>query len=149
MRILALSVLTVAFLASVSAKFGFGNCARDIVTYTWEEYDDFFGGDLEIYEHEIAIIDKGFVDMIYFLENFGFKSPIDDWRCGDLVSISPFKEIAERIEQTDGFYYEEEDFNKFFLDREDSILKFITMRGYIDNAPTPLIGEVFYICFDL
>jgi hypothetical protein len=40
-------------------------------------------------------MDKGFFDVIKTLEEFGFKSPQDDWRCDDLATISPFKEIAE------------------------------------------------------
>lgn len=68
---------------------------------------------------------------------------MENWRCDDLGTISPFKEMAEAQEEEGIFNWEEEDFNLFFSDREDAILKYV-MVGEYDETPVDII----YLCAD-
>jgi len=138
MRIIALAAMTVAFLGSVSAKFDFGKCYRDVEQ---ESYDDY--GITQAYDHFINYMDRGFFDLIDTIEGFGFKMPFD-FRCESLAEVSPFKEISERQEEDDGiFLFEEEDYDLFFPDRPDAVLNF-RKRGLEEAIP----HEIIYICAD-
>jgi hypothetical protein len=90
MRILTFAAVTLAFIASVSAKFNLGSCNRDIEPLAFADY-----GIEDGYHHFVYQIDRDIRDFLNGMEDFGFK-PLYDWRCEDLTAISPFKEIAER-----------------------------------------------------
>jgi hypothetical protein len=83
------------------------------------------------------------------LEEFGFVFPLD-WKCEDLARAYPFIEITERqneesYEEGDWFFWEEEDWDLFFNDRADALLKFLRVDEYPwGSGPT----EIIYLCAD-
>jgi hypothetical protein len=137
MRILSLATMTVAFIASVASKFSFGPCRDDVPQLSYDDYTP-----TAEYNHKLFAIDKGLFDLAYTLENLGFRFPVENWRCDDLVTISPFKELAEE-QETDNFYFDEETFDLWFPDRPDAVLKYVK-NGEFDSDHTDII----YMCAD-
>ena len=145
MRIITLAAMAVAFLSTASAKWSIGACDQSIEGLTFEEYEDFFAT-IGFYQHKVMVLDRGFFDIADTLEALGFVFPLD-WKCEDLAEVSPFKDIAERqlaaaYDDGDYFYWGDEDFELFFPDRSDALLKLVRMDDY--NS----IVEVIYACAD-
>jgi len=82
MRILSLVSLTVAFIASVEGKFGFGPCRTDVPQLAFKDYSA-----TSEYNHRLFALDRDFFYTVGVLENLGFKLPLEDWRCDDLVTV--------------------------------------------------------------
>ena len=155
MRFLAFSAMTVAFLATVSAKFNFGRCRTDIPQLTFDDIDAEYPCN-----GRLAFIDRGLESLIADLTAFGFKMPFD-YECEGLGSIEPFKSIAERQKKEDEDlddpteYYDgstfawdadtEDTFNLWFPEREDAVLKLISY-DVLPHAPWVL--EQWYLCID-
>ena len=138
MRLIALCAITAAYIASVTAKISIGACRTDIEQVPFSDYDQ-----TAAYPHKLFAMDKGFFSMIKTLEGLGFVPAAEDWRCDDLATISPFKELAEE-QETDDFYFEnDEDFNLLFPEREDAILKYVK-TGEFDSSPVDYV----YLCID-
>lgn len=97
MRFFTISAITVAFLATISAKINFGPCRTDIVTQTLDDYAETATAP---YPHRIFGIDSQFIDLIDFFEQLGFVMPIN-YVCDDLSSIPVFNEIATRQYEAD------------------------------------------------
>lgn len=78
----------------VSAKFNFGPCPfADLPQMAYSDYlpdDDVAVG----YYHDITGIDRGIADLIDALQVLGFEPPLN-YKCDDLGTISPWKEIAK------------------------------------------------------
>jgi hypothetical protein len=91
MRSLILGTLTLAFIASVSAKVDIGSCRTDIKKVDWATYSKTTVP--APYSHKIGAIDSGFKDLIEVLQNFGFKLPFNPY-CDDLGKIHPFSVFA-------------------------------------------------------
>jgi hypothetical protein len=88
-------------------------------------------------------MDKGFFDLIETFEGFGFMPLLEDWRCDDLATISPFKEMA-KAKDTDDFYFKKAaDVNLLFPERPNAILKYVK-TGEFDSSPVDFI----YLCVD-
>jgi hypothetical protein len=60
MRFFTFAAVTIAFVASVSAKVGFGACSETVPTISWAEYSDATYGFAQdnFYNHEIIAIDS-------------------------------------------------------------------------------------------
>jgi hypothetical protein len=71
MRILALATVTVAYFASVTAKFSIGACRTDIEQVSFSDYEE-----TAPYPHKLFAMDKGFFGLFQFLEGLGFMSPL-------------------------------------------------------------------------
>ena len=95
MRFITFAAVTVAFIASVSAKIGFGSCPTNIPRTTFAEYTNVVSGFAtdDLYYHEIIAIDKQFETLIPLLGKFGFKVPLNI-ACDDLGTMPPFSTIA-------------------------------------------------------
>ena len=91
MRIITFAAVTVAFIASVSAKIGFGSCPETVPMKTWDDYTAVSTGfDVEqFYYHEIIAIDKQFDQLLGMAKKFGLKVPLDV-ACDDLGTVPPF-----------------------------------------------------------
>jgi hypothetical protein len=67
MRFITFAAVTVAFIASVSAKIGFGSCPETVPMKTWADYaesdESRFGWD-QFYYHEIVAIDNQFDQLL-------------------------------------------------------------------------------------
>lgn len=98
MRFITFAAVTVAFIASVSAKIGFGSCPTNLPRTTFAEYTDATTGFAtdDLYYHEIIAMDKQFDSLIPLLGKFGFKLPLNI-QCDDLGTIPPFKMIAQAV----------------------------------------------------
>ena len=90
MRIFTFAAITVAFVASVAGKFGFGPCREDVPQLAYADYE----ADTA-YNHILFAMDHDFFELANVLDNLGFKFPLENWRCDDLNTISPFTELAE------------------------------------------------------
>ena len=137
MRTLQFATLAVVFIATVTGKISFGPCRTDVPQLTYDDYT----AERE-YDHRLFALDKDFFYMASILENLGFKFPLEDWRCDDLVTGSPFMEYAEE-QETDNFYLEEEQFELWFPDREDAVLKYVKD---VDEDVRHI--DVIYLCVD-
>jgi len=97
MRFITFAAVSVAFIASVSAKIGFGSCSETVHTRNWDYYSGPFSYSYNTYiNHEIIAIDKQFDQLLGMAEKFGFKLPLDV-ACGDLGTVPPFSQIAKAI----------------------------------------------------
>jgi len=164
MRFLAFSAMTVAFMATVSAKFDIGRCRTDVPQLSYEDVDT---GDYEWdfrvpFERRFLAIDRQFEDLIAALTNFGFKMPLD-YECDQLGAIEPFKSLAEEQKEADedldtpldlyddvNFHWEEDLFNLWFPEREDAVLRMVAYFELPDDdPPTAVLGyEQWYLCID-
>jgi len=64
MRTVQLSVITLAFFASVQALVSLGNCPTDLESITFDDYEDVIS---EGFDHYIMLMDRGFLDTFYNL----------------------------------------------------------------------------------
>jgi hypothetical protein len=61
MRFITFAAVTVAFIASVSAKIGLGSCPETVPMKTWTDYSGASGfASDQFYYHEIIAIDNQF-----------------------------------------------------------------------------------------
>ena len=96
MKFISFAAVTVAFIASVSAKLGFGSCP-DVPTKTWDDYSHASTGFAkdQFYYHEFIAFDNQFIWIIETLKKFGVDylsiNPCDD------LGIVAFNEIAKAI----------------------------------------------------
>jgi hypothetical protein len=97
MRFITFAAVTVAFIASVSAKIGFGSCPETVPMRTWTDYsgENGFAED-QFYYHEIIAIDNQFDQLLGMAKKFGLKIPLDV-ACDDLGTVPPFNQIAKAI----------------------------------------------------
>ena len=137
MRIFTFAAITVAFVASVAGKFGFGPCREDVPQLAYADYE----ADTA-YNHILFAMDHDFFELANVLDNLGFKFPLENWRCDDLNTISPFKELAEE-QETDDFFFDEDTFNLFFPERTDAVLKY-AKNGESGGDFTDIV----YLCMD-
>lgn len=101
MRFITFAAVTTAFIASVSAKIGFGSCPTNHQRINFGEYTDEVTIGFEddhVYNHEIIAIDKQFDSLIPLLGKFGFKIPLNI-QCDDLGTIPPFSMIAQAVKE--------------------------------------------------
>jgi hypothetical protein len=102
MKLVTVAALTIAFLASVSAKFNLGSCPVNLATKTFTHYND--GGTgfpaNTYYHHEIIAIDKQLKDLLDSVGKSGFKLPMD-LRCQDLGTVPPFSNVAKAVKNAD------------------------------------------------
>ena len=97
MRFITFAAVTVAFIASVSAKIGFGSCPETVPMRTWTEYSGGNGfAEDQFYYHEIIAIDNQFDQLLGMAKKFGLKIPLDV-ACDDLGTVPPFNQIAKAI----------------------------------------------------
>ena len=150
MRFLAFSAMTVAFIATVSARFDFGRCRTDIPQTAFEDIEATVPS-----AYRFMAIDRETVFLINALTDFGFKMPLD-YECESLSAIEPFKSMAVEQLKADedadaptgdwdgsNFIWDDEDlYNLWFPEREDAVLKMVT---YLDGS-TPV--EQWYYCMD-
>jgi hypothetical protein len=59
-----LSVITLAFFASVQALVSLGNCPTDVKSIDFDDYEDEISGE---FLHYIMMLDRGFVETFYNL----------------------------------------------------------------------------------
>jgi hypothetical protein len=158
MRIIAFATLTVAFLASVSAKIGLGACPTNTPLKTFADYTDADTGfgEYQYYNHEIIAIDKQFEQLIGLAGKFGFKVPANI-NCDDLSKFPPFSVVAQGVYDaaeaadasqtyTDGTqfnFYIEKFFNTLFPARSDAIVKMVNFVATADSE-----AEYYYVCVD-
>jgi hypothetical protein len=64
MRTVQLSVITLAFFASVQALVSLGNCPTDVVSMAFDDYEAEIS---EEFLHYIVMLDRGFVETFYNL----------------------------------------------------------------------------------
>jgi hypothetical protein len=155
MRFITFAAVTVAFIASVTAKIGFGSCPETVPMKTWENYTGVIAKK-KFYFHEIVAIDKQFVDLIEMAKKFGLKIPLDI-TCDDLGTVPPFSQIAKALydeaeaedaEQglADGVifnYPSKEVFELLLPPRKDAIVKLVDFIGRWNEE-----AEFYYICVD-
>jgi hypothetical protein len=135
MRSILLGTLTLAFLASVSAKIDIGLCRTDITTVDFATYSK-APAPLP-YSHMIGAIDSGLKDLINLAQGFGFKFPLNP-DCDDLGKAHPFSALAATQkaaavtakasqEAVDGtkFAFTADLFKKVFPERKDAIAKLV------------------------
>ena len=143
MRFFTFAAVTVAFVASVSAKIGFGACSENVPTTSWAEYSDTTYGFAQdhFYNHEIMALDSQLEKLLGLASKFGVKLPFDV-QCGDLGTIPPFNELAKAVKsamdqidstqtQADGIkfnYPAQQAFDLLFPDRADSIVKLVEVN---------------------
>jgi hypothetical protein len=149
MRVLALALMSVAFIATVSAKISFGKCPEGLPQNSYDNYYE----TPEAMEHKVLGIDRQLLGAIELIENLGFQFPLN-WRCEDLGTVSPFKEVAEAqddeaddpADDFDGttFYFDEDFFNSLFIEREDAPLRYL--EANVDFVPGNV--DVLYLCVD-
>ena len=139
MRFITFAAVTVAFIASASAKIGFGSCPETVPMKTWTDYSggNGFGVD-QFYNHEIIAIDKQFDQLLGMAKKFNLKIPLDV-ACDDLGTVPPFNQIAKAIfeaaeaeddaqnlaDGTNFNYPAKEAFELLFPPRNDAIVKLV------------------------
>jgi hypothetical protein len=97
MRFITFAAVTVAFIASASAKIGFGSCPETVPMRTWTDYSGGNGfAEDQFYYHEIIAIDNQFDQLLGMAKKFGLKIPLDV-ACDDLGTVPPFNQIAKAI----------------------------------------------------
>jgi hypothetical protein len=64
MRTVQLSVITLAFFASVQALVSLGNCPTDVVSIDFDDYEAEISAE---FLHYIVMLDRGFVETFYNL----------------------------------------------------------------------------------
>ena len=158
MRFITFAAVTVAFIASVSAKIGFGSCPETVPMKTWTDYTHASTGFAQdqFYYHEIVAIDKQFDQLLGLAKQFNLKLPLNV-ACDDLGTVPPFNAIAKAIfdaaeaadaSQTlaDGKnfnYPAKEAFDLLFPPRNDAIVKLVDFQ-ITDNKE----AEFYYVCVD-
>jgi hypothetical protein len=157
MRFITFAAVTVAFIASASAKIGFGSCPETVPMRTWTDYSGGNGfAEDQFYYHEIIAIDNQFDQLLGMAKKFGLKIPLDV-ACDDLGTVPPFNQIAKAIydaaqaadaTQTlaDGKnfnYPAKEAYELLFPPRNDAIVKLVDFLA-TDNKE----AEFYYICVD-
>lgn len=98
MRLITFAAVTVAFIASVSAKIGFGSCPETVPMKTWTDYSDAATGfgNTQFYYHEVIAIDNQFEQLLGLAKKFNLKLPLNVG-CDDLGTVPPFSQIAKAI----------------------------------------------------
>ena len=153
MRFITFAAVTVAFIASVTAKIGFGSCPENIPMKTWTDYTTSIAKK-QFYFHEFVAIDKQFVDLIEMAKKYGLKIPLDI-TCDDLGTIPPFSQIAKALYDeveaedadqnlADGVifnYPSKEVFELLLPPRKDAIVKLVDFIGRGNEE-----ADFYYIC---
>ena len=100
MRFFTFAAVTVAFVASVSAKIGFGSCPESVPMIDWTEYSNDNTGFPQdhFYNHEIIAMDAQFEQLLGLASKFGVKVPLNV-QCDDLGTVPPFSQIAQGIKE--------------------------------------------------
>lgn len=102
MRKIAFSAIVISAIATaVQATFNIGSCRySELPLWSFDDYDtkvtSLYDGDWLGYNHKIAGLDEGLINLLESLEGLGFKPPYD-WKCDDMASISPWKDIAAQL----------------------------------------------------
>jgi hypothetical protein len=98
MKFITFAAVTVAFIASVSAKLGFGFCP-DVPTKTWDDYSHASTGFAkdQYYYHEIIAFDKQLDWIIEMLKKVGYDFLSINIHCDDISTMYDFNQIAKGI----------------------------------------------------
>jgi hypothetical protein len=162
MRFFTFAAVTVAFIASVSAKIGLGACPESVPMIDWTEYTNGNIGFLQehFYNHEIIAMDAQFEQLLGLATKFGAKIPLNV-QCDDLGTVPPFSQIAQAIKEAadaaataagttqteaDGVkfnYPAKEVFDLLFPPRNDAVLKLVDIQN-TQGAE----AEYYYVCVD-
>jgi hypothetical protein len=158
MRFFTFAAVTVAFVASVSAKVGLGACPTDLPMIDWTEYTNGNTGFAQdhFYHHEIIAMDSQFEQLVALAEKFGAKIPVDI-DCADLGTVPPFNQIAAGIKEAadaassgqtaaNGVnfnYPAQQVFETLFPTRDDAVVKMVDIVNTRDAE-----AEFYYVCID-
>ena len=101
MKFIRFAAVTVAFIASVSAKLGFGSCP-DVPAKTWDDYTHVSTGFAkdQYYYHEIIAIDNQLnwiIEMLKKVGYGGFDIQIFNFACDDMSTGRAFKKLPKAI----------------------------------------------------
>ena len=101
MRLITFAFVTVAFIASVSTKIGFGSCPESIPMKAWVNNltGRGYSTDFDLsqpYNHEFIAIDKQFDQLLEMASKFGLKLPLNIG-CDDFGTVPPYNKIAKAI----------------------------------------------------
>jgi hypothetical protein len=158
MKFIRFAAVTVAFIASVSAKLGFGSCP-DVPAKTWDDYTHVSTGFAkdQYYYHEIIAIDNQLNWIIETLKKFGFEG-FDiqrfNFACDDMSTSFAFDGIAKAVydaaeaadasqTKADGKNFnwpDKESFEGFFRATESKLVDFKTTKNKE--------AEFYYSCID-
>ncbi len=151
MKLFALAALTVAFVAQVSAKIGFGACPS-VLGKTNTQYVAANSGftQIHLYNHEVIAIDKQLNQLLPMLGKVGVKVP-GNINCDDLGTVEPFKTVAKMYKDAnpliaDGIkfnFYDAKMFDYLFPNRDDAIIK---MVNFLNTNGAE--AEFYYTCVD-
>jgi len=162
MRFFTFAAVTVAFIASVSAKVGLGACPTTVPMIDWTEYSNGNTGFLQdhFYRHEIIAMDTQFEQLLGLASKFGAKIPLNV-QCDDLGTVPPFSQIAQGIKTAadeaatsagttqdvaDGINFNfpaQQIFEALFPTRDDAVLKMVDIVNTVDAE-----AEFYYVCVD-
>jgi hypothetical protein len=99
MKFITFAAVTVAFIASVSAKLGFGSCP-DVPTKTWDDYSHASTGFAkdQFYYHDIIAFDNQLHWIIEMAKKFQDNFLGFNIACDDMTTILPgLQEISKGI----------------------------------------------------
>ena len=98
MKFITFAAVTVAFIASVSAKLGFGSCPN-VPTKTWDDYSHASTGFAKdhFYYHEIIAFDNQLHWLIEMLKKVGYDFLSINIHCDDISTMYDFNQIAKGI----------------------------------------------------